>query len=125
MKNDEILVDKKKKDYNIKEFGKSFEINNIGIDTSKLPLLKYIFREFSENIYVMSEENNKLNKKKIEIQKELYKTLTDEQKEKFEEYWEIENQMATEIEEQIFMYGFIMSKELEKEKNTINENLLK
>jgi hypothetical protein len=116
MKKDEILEDKRIKENYIKGFGEIFEIKNINIDTTKMPLLKYIVREFGEELYNPSDENRRLNRK----------TLTEEQTRKFMKYWELENKATGELAEQLFMYGFIMAKELENEGNSLKcKKLLK
>ena len=64
----------------------------------------------------MSDETREICKKKNKLFEELEKCLTEEQKQILEEYLELENQMNGEIEEQLFMYGFIMSQQLENER---------
>lgn len=119
------IEDNIKKENCVKRFGEIFEIKNIDIDVTKLPLLKYIIREFGEDLYTPSEKNEKLKKEKTKLQKEFETILTKEQYEKFIKYWELENKATEELEEQLFMYGFIMAKELDKEvQNVINNGLL-
>lgn len=119
------IEDNIKKENCVKRFGEIFEIKNIKIDTSKLPLLKYIIREFGEDLYTPSEENEKLKREKAKLQEEFEKTLTKEQYEKFIQYWELENKATEELEQQLFMYGFIMAKQQEKEvQDVINNGLL-
>ena len=116
MKKDEI----KKQKY-IKGFGEIFEIENIKIDTTKMPLLKYIVREFGEELYNPSDENKRLNREKMKLFAELEKTFTEEQTREFMKYWELENKSMEELEEQLFMYGFIMAQELENERNNMKK----
>lgn len=114
------IEDNTKKENCVKRFGEIFEIKNIDIDISKLPLLKYILREFGEDLYIPSEKNEKLKNEKAKLQKEFETILTKEQYEKFIKYWELENKATEELEEQLFMYGFIMAKELDREVKSIN-----
>ena len=65
MEEKEILEDKKKKERYIKNFTNVFEINNIKLDITKMPLLKCIMDKFGEDLYVMSDESIKLLKRKI------------------------------------------------------------
>lgn len=109
------IEDNIKKENCVKRFGEIFEIKNIEIDISKLPLLKYILREFGEDLYTPSEKNEKLKNEKAKLQEEFEKILTKDQYEKFIKYWELENKATEELEEQLFMYGFIMAKQQEKE----------
>lgn len=119
------IEDNIKKENCVKRFGEIFEIKNIDIDISKLPLLKYIIREFGEDLYTPSEKNEKLKKEKTKLQKEFETILTKEQYEKFIKYWELENKATEELEEQLFMYGFIMAKQQDKEvQDVINNGLL-
>lgn len=116
MKENEILKDKEKKEKYVNNFSETFDIKDIKIDTTKLPLLTYIIHEIGEDLYIMSDETNEICKKKNKLFEELEKCLTEEQKQILEEYLELENQMNGEIEEQLFMYGFIMSQQLENER---------
>ncbi len=119
------IEDNIKKENCVKRFGEIFEIKNIDIDISKLPLLKYILREFGEDLYTPSEKNEKLKNEKTKLQKEFETILTKEQYEKFIKYWELENKATEELEEQLFMYGFIMAKQQDKEvQDVINNGLL-
>ena len=123
MEEKEILDDKKKKERYIKNFIDVFEIKNIKLDITQIPLLKCIMDKFGEDLYVMSDENIELSKKKNRIFEELEESLTEDQKQKLEEYWDLDNKINAETDEQIFMYGFIMAQELENEKNNIKKLL--
>lgn len=126
MEEKEVLEDKKKKEEYIKCFGKVFGIENLIIDTTKLPLLKYIVQVFGEEIYTPTKEYRRLIKKEMNLFEELEETFTKEQTEKFLEYCELSNEITGEREEQLFMFGFIMAREIEKELNYIkNTKLLK
>ena len=107
-----VLEDNIRKEEYINNFGKTFEIKNIKIDTSRLPLLKYIIREFGEDLYEPSERNKVIRNEKKKVGDTLIASLTEEQYKKFVQYWDLENEMKEELEEQLFMYGFIMSQEL-------------
>lgn len=121
----EKLEDTIRKETCINRFGEIFEIKNIKIDIEKLPLLKFILREFGEDLYTPSKANEELRREKIKLGDELEKTFTDEQKEKFIKYWTLENEIAEELEGQLFMYGFIMAQELKNEvENTKTDKLL-
>ena len=117
------IEDSIKKENCIRTFGEIFEIDNIEINTTKLPLLKYILREFGEDLYTPSEKNKKLKEEKAKLQKEFETILTKEQYEKFIKYWELENKSTEELEEQLFMYGFIMAKELDRETKNIKKRI--
>lgn len=112
--------DERKKEEHIKNFGETFEIKGINIDTSKLPLLKYILCEFGEDLYMPSEKSKRIKEKRIELGNELRESFTEEQKGKFEKYLVLESRQTEELEEQLFMYGFIMAQELYIEGNKNN-----
>lgn len=111
-----------KKENNIQHFKNIFEIPNIKINTDRLPLLKYIFREFGEDLFTPSEKNKQLRSQKIKIGKELDKTLTEEQREKITQYRNLENQITEEQDEQLFMFGFIIAQELREEMLKVKED---
>ena len=39
----------------------------------------------------------------------------------FEEYWELQNKVVEEEQQQMFYFGFLVAKELEKETNLITK----
>lgn len=121
MEEKEILKDTKKKEQYINKFKEVFEIKDIKFDISQMPLLKYLMDKFGEDLYVMSDESIKLLKRKNKVFEELEESLTEEQKEKLEEYWDLESRISYEMEEQLFMYGFILAQELENEKNNVKK----
>ena len=88
-------------------------IRNIKFDNMKL--LKALFNYFDEDIYTPSSKYSTLRHKHIEISDELEKTFTPEQKELFEKYWEIGSEMCAEENEQLFLFGYIIAKELDIE----------
>ena len=113
-------------DEEIKERKKHFDsifgtdtLNNI--DFNNLPLLKQLFEYFEEDIYKPSQKYEKLRKQSIEISNKLEKTLTEEQQKMFEEYWELQNKVVEEEQQQMFYLGFLVAKELEKETNLITK----
>lgn len=88
-------------------------IKNIKFDNMKL--LKALYDYFEEDIYTPSNKYSTLRHKHIEISDELEETFTPDQKELFEKYWEIGSQMCEEENEQLFLFGYIIAKELEIE----------
>lgn len=84
-----------------------------------IPLIKIIFEKFAEDLYTSNETYNKVRKEQIKISDELYKTFTQEQKDLFEEYWQITNELGSLEDEQLFYFGFLMAKELESESKII------
>lgn len=80
-----------------------------------MPILENIFENFGETLYTPSKRYDELSHKKIEILNEMQKTFTPEQKEMFDIYHEIENQISIDVEEQLFMFGYILGNELKFE----------
>ena len=88
-------------------------IKNIKFDNMKL--LKVLYEYFEENLYTPSERYSALRKEHIAISDELEKTFTPEQKELFEKYWEVGSLMTAEENEQLFLFGYVIAKELDRE----------
>lgn len=92
---------------------------NIKLD---MPVLKLFFENFGESLYTPSINQKKLIDKKIQLMDKLEQTFTEEQRKIFKQYNEIENQFTSELEEQLFMFGYIIGNELKLEikNNAIN-----
>ena len=108
---------------NEKEILENFEKiigTNKKIDTPKFPLLLKIFEQFEGDIFVESQEYKNLKQERQNIQAKISVSFSDDQKQLFEEYWDIENKMQSEIEKEIFLFGYLIRDELEYEfKNVI------
>lgn len=86
-----------------------------------MPLLKLIFNEFGETLYTPSKRYEELRHQKIKLTDKLEKTFSEEQQIMFNQYNEVENQISGDIEEQLFMFGYIIATELGKETQIDNE----
>ena len=84
------------------------------------PLLVNIFREYIEQNYKTSKYYNLVLHKIVEIEDELYATLTDNQKELFKKWQVYNNNLEDNMVEQAFIYGYCFNKELEIEKSKYN-----
>ena len=90
-------------------------------DTSKhinyedMKLLKAIYSYLEEKVTTPSKRYNEIRHKRVVMSEQLRATLTDEQRETFDEYNELGNEMQGEELEQVFMFGYIISKELDIE----------
>ena len=80
-----------------------------------MPMLKIIFENFGEDLYTPNNIQRQILNEEIKIADELENTFTDKQKELFNKYNEFENQITIDIEEQLFMFGFIIASELNNE----------
>lgn len=85
------------------------------IDFSKLKFLNVIFEHFTEDLYSPSQKHTKLRRNYINITDEFKETLTDEQTALYEKLLDINNEMNEEIEQQLFIFGFIIGCNLNKE----------
>lgn len=71
----------------------------------KKELLK-MFEFYMDEIYEMTEEQRDIGHKIVEIEDELYKGLTEKQKEQIEEIFDLEHERQNEVHEHIFIYAF-------------------
>ena len=100
----------------LKQFDKIFGTETIkNINVKKLPLLYTIFKNFGESIYTENDAYKKLREKKIEIENQLDNNFTDEEVKLYQKLWDINNEMSSVRERQLFMFGFIVAEELRKE----------
>ena len=106
----------------LKRFDEIFETKTNKNIRLNMPILEVIFKNFGETLYTPSRRHEELRHKKIELSNELQKTFTAEQKTIFNKYNEIENQISSDVEEQLFMFGYILGNELKLEikNNAIN-----
>ena len=84
-------------------------------DKDKFPLLLKLFKQLREEMCVSTEEYENLKKNKKELLDEIDIIFNKEQKRLFEEYWKIENEMISIIEEEIFLFGYLIKDELDIE----------
>ena len=84
-----------------------------------MKLLKVLYEYFEENLYTPSERYSALIKEHIAISDELEKTFTPDQQQLFEKYWEIGSYMCAEENRQLFLFGYIIAKELDRERKLI------
>ena len=85
------------------------------IDFSKLKFLNVIFEHFAEDLYFPSKKHNKLRREYIDITNEFREALTDGQTAIYEKISDINNKMNQEIEQQLFIFGFIIGCKLKME----------
>lgn len=85
------------------------------INFNEMKFLIRFFEYFEEELYRPSEESNKLRKEQVEIVDKLDETFTKEQQILFDKYWEVSNQIIFEEQQQLFLFGYIVAKEMEKE----------
>ena len=80
-----------------------------------MKLLKALYEYFEEDAYTPSTRYSDLRHKHIEISDELEKTFTPDKQQLFEKYWEIGSYMCAEENRQLFLFDYIIAKELDRE----------
>lgn len=120
--NKELKIDNKKieekrqtnvKDY-FKGFYKEFEIYREE-KIKEIPVILRLYENFIEEIYQPSKRYKLALKIRNEINIDMEKTFTDEQKEIMTQYKECENIMIDDVTEQAFIYGYAMCSQLKEE----------
>ena len=107
----------KKEEEILRNFDKLLGTNKIEtIDKSKFPLILKLFEQFREDMFVQTEEYKDLKHEKQTILDKINKNFNNNQKQLIENYWDIESKMSSIIEEEIFLFGYLLRDEIESEK---------
>lgn len=85
------------------------------IDKTRFPLLLKIFEKFREDIDIPTKTIKTLKEEKLQVLEKIDNSFNEEQKRLFEKYWEIENEQKNVIEENIFLFGYLIKNELDIE----------
>lgn len=99
----------------LQHFDNTFKTNTIKHIQLNMPLLKIFYEYFSDELHKSSPSYNELRKKYSEVSDLLEKSFTEGQQTLFEKFFEIGSDMSVERSEQLFYFGYIMAKELERE----------
>ena len=101
----------------LKIFDKIMGTNKFNnMNKAKFPLLIKIFKQFREDMFITTKEYEHLQKEKSQLLNKIENNFNDEQRKIFEKYWEIENKIISIVEEEIFLFGYLIKDELEMEK---------
>ncbi len=108
----------------LKHFDKIFNtqtLKNIKLDN--MVLLKELYVLLEEYLSRSNNESSNIRRKSIKLYDELKSTLTDEQIELLDNIFDLNNEEMSKEQEQIFIFGYIIAKELDNESNIklINE----
>lgn len=108
----------------LKHFDKIFNtqtLKNIKLDN--MVLLKELYVLLEEYLSRSNNESTNIRRKSIKLYDELKSTLTDEQIELLDNIFDLNNEEMSKDLEQIFIFGYIIAKELDNESNIklINE----
>ena len=98
-------------------FDKVFEKIDVHkhIDLSKVPLLSVIYDRLKEDVCMESPKYQKLWRRQYEILDELQKDWAEEPIDLLEEYGDLTSKMEIEMERQNFIFGVLISAELDRE----------
>lgn len=112
-----------KKDY-LEHFDKVFKtdtLNHINLDN--MVLLKGIYRILEDYLCKTNKDYKSIRVKSSKLYDKLQTILSEEQKSIFNEFIDLNNEEMSSIQEQIFIFGYIIAKELDNESNIklINE----
>ena len=80
-----------------------------------IQLLTMIYNRFEDELYTPTKERIKLLEARKEVSDRLDNTLTEEQKQLFQQYWELDSNIHTDTEQQLFVFGNIIVTELANE----------
>ena len=101
----------------LRNFDKILGTNKIKtIDKSKFPLILKLFQEFREDMFVETEEHKELKQEKQKILEKINESFNSKQKQLFENYWDIESKLSSIVEEEIFIFAYLLRDEIESEK---------
>lgn len=100
----------------VKEFDVTFNTDVVRkINPDVTSIIRDLFLDYVENIYSPSKEYKRIRQIAIKKRDKLEETMTADQKELLEDYFETENQQVCEIIEQSFVYGFCLANQLRDE----------
>ena len=101
----------------LRNFDKILGTNKIKtIDKSKFPLILKLFQVFREDMFVETEEYKDLKQEKQKILEKINESFNSKQKQLFENYWDIEKKLSSIVEEEIFIFAYLLRDEIESEK---------
>ena len=101
----------------LRNFDKFLGTNKIKtIDKSKFPLILKLFQVFREDMFVETEEHKELKQEKQKILEKINESFNSKQKQLFENYWDIEKKLSSIVEEEIFIFAYLLRDEIESEK---------
>ena len=87
-------------------------VNNIELN---MQLLNKIYDNISEELSTTNEKYKKLRHQKIELEDKLYKILTERQLKLYKEICELDSQMKSIMEQQLWFFGVLTAKEIANE----------
>lgn len=95
----------------LEHFDSIFETNTKK-EIRDLPLFNVFYEYFANDFYTPTEETKKLMKERRIVSDKLEKTFAEGQQKLFEEYWDLDSQIAEDLRRQLFLFGYITATEL-------------
>ena len=106
----------------VEQFNKEFG-SKIKIDLKDTPLIFNIFNEYIEQTFKTSDLYLEIINKILEIEDEFKNSLTEEQEKLFDKWETYKDEIASYMSKRSFIYGFCCDKQLNIEKNAMNNKL--
>lgn len=78
----------------------------------QMPLFDVFYEWFADDFYIQRKEIQDLITKRRITSDKLEETFTEEQQKLFEEYWDLDSQIAEDLRKQLFLFGYITATEL-------------
>ena len=103
----------------VEQFNREFG-SKIKIDLKDTPLIFNIFNEYIEQTFKTSDIYLEIVNKIVEIEDEFRDSLTEEQEKLFDKWDNYKDEIASYISNRSFIYGFCCDKQLNIEKNAMN-----
>ena len=95
----------------LKHFDNIFNTNTRN-NIRQMPLFDVFYERFADDFYIQRKEIQDLITKRRITSDKLEETFTEEQQKLFEEYWDLDSQIAEDLRKQLFLFGFITATEL-------------
>lgn len=80
-----------------------------------MPVLMKIFNKLDDSFYIVDDEYENLRKQKIEIESRLLQKIFNDERTLYNKLEEIENKMKGQREKQMFLFGYLLAKQIDTE----------
>lgn len=91
-------------------FDKAFNCNiSDTMKNTKYTMLEEMWQCMGENIYFPSAEHNRLREKRSQISNKILSTYSFEEEQLFSDYWELEEEIASDINKQMLIFRYCIA----------------
>ena len=80
-----------------------------------MPVLMKIFNKLDDSLYIVDEEYEGLRMQKVERERKLLQKLSVDERTLYNELEEVENQMKGQREKQMFLFGYLLARQIDFE----------